>query len=93
MNEKELAGKDEPNYFGEIDFLDRVVTTLVNSYSVMWNGKLEIENFDEQSIEKRMTWHERTEEGYRTVEAVTCTDDCDEDENSYRDHRAESMGY
>ena len=35
---------------------------------------------------------EYTEEGYRCVEVEFCSDDC-EDERSYRDYRAESMGY
>lgn len=93
MNEDELKGQDEPNYFGDIYFLDRVVTTLVNSYSLLWRGTLEIECFDEGSTEKRMTWSEPTDEGHRQSIATICTDECDEAERSYRDHRAESMGY
>jgi len=37
--------------------------------------------------------HTPTEEGYRWAYLRECEDECDEADSSYRDHRAEEMGY
>lgn len=37
--------------------------------------------------------YEDTEEGYRSVSVEFCEHACNENESTYRDHRAELMGY
>lgn len=37
--------------------------------------------------------HTRTDEGYRDVTVDWCTDDDTDERGTFRDHRAESMGY
>lgn len=95
MNDDELAGQDEPNWFGDIDFVNRVVCSISSFYAIWHGGVLTVEVLgDEYGSEKRFTWSEDTEEGSRNHVAIICeNDDCDLEISSYRDHRAESMGY
>lgn len=89
---EELAGQDAPNWFGDIDFHNRVVAHVVNTYSLVFGGRLDVTKWDDGSV--GLDWSEATEEGSRNVNARICEDpDCDTGEHSYRDHRAESMGY
>lgn len=85
-NDEEWASE-----FGDIHFHDRVVAMVVNTYSLDGEGRLEVHRLDDGDV--RMSWIESTEEGYRHTEVTICKDDCDEAAESYRDHRAESMGY
>jgi hypothetical protein len=86
MTKKERTGE-----FGDIHFHDRIVADVVNTYSLMRTGALTVVKFEDGSV--RLTWGEPTDEGGRQVEATICRDACDTGEKSYRDHRAESMGY
>lgn len=84
MNEAERQDS-----FGDIAFHDRVGSYVVNTYSLMCSGTLSVTRHDDGPS---MTWHEPTEEGYRHVKVKFCTGECDDDP-TYRDLRAESMGY
>lgn len=89
MNDHEQADQ-----FGDIKFMERVVSHVVNVYSLFRSGTLQVDCLDESSTEKRLSWSEQTEEGHRSVEATICTDDCDLSEDSWRrDHQAEAAGY
>lgn len=92
MSEDELSGQDQPNWFGDIEFHNRVVAHVVNTYSSFRGGHLEV-SVDDEYGNVTLLWAEPTEEGGRRMEARFCTDDCDETEEHYRDYRAESMGY
>lgn len=85
-NDEERASE-----FGDIEFHDRVVAMVVNTYSLDREARLEVHRLADGDV--RMSWSEPTEEGYRATEVTFCNDHCDEAESSYRDHRAESMGY
>lgn len=88
--ERKMAGQPI-NDFHEIDFTNRVVGTVVNAYSLMQEGRLTVRNYNDGRV--RLNWSEATEEGARHVEATICHDECDTEEHSQRDHRAEAMGY
>lgn len=92
MNEEELAGQDQDNWFGEIEFHDRVVSAVVNTYSSFRGGRLEVTLDDEYGL-PTLEWSEATEEGGRHTSATLCKDDCNTTYHGYRDHRAEEMGY
>lgn len=80
------------NDFTDIEFTDRVVSTIVNAYSLEGEATLTVTRLGDGDV--RLVWSEPTEEGHRFSEATLCTDPCDLGERStYRDHRAESMGY
>lgn len=85
-NEEETASD-----FGDIEFTDRIVAMCVNAYSLDSTGRLDVTKLS--SGEVRLEWGEPTEEGGRSTTATICSDDCEDDDGSYRDHRAESMGY
>lgn len=87
MNDDERASE-----FGDIEFHNRVLTNAVSLYSSQFGGTLRVER-DEDDGQAMFFWHERTEEGSRSVEARLCTDACDESEYSQRDYYAEMMGY
>ena len=91
MNEKELSGQDENNWFGDIEFMERVAMHISNVYATQFGGSLEVSVFEDGS--KRFEWRETTEEGYSNKEATFCEDDCDLGETSHRDVFAEQMGY
>lgn len=92
MNDKELAGQDESNWFGDIEFMERVAMHISNVYATQYGGKLEVTVFEDGT--KRFEWSEATEEGYSNKEATFCTHDfCDPEERSHRDVFAEQMGY
>lgn len=95
MNDDELAGQDEPNWFGDIDFVNRVAVSIASFYATCRGGVLTVKVLDDEyGNEKRFTWSEDTEEGSRCNTAIICeAESCDLDASSYRDHRAESMGY
>lgn len=86
QTDEEAAGE-----FGDIEFHDRIVAMVVNTYSLDSEGTLKVSRLGDGDV--RMSWSEPTEEGYRATEVTFCHDLCDLDETSYRDHRAESMGY
>jgi hypothetical protein len=90
-SERRMAGQPI-NDFHEIDFTNRVVGSVVNAYSLMQEGGLTVRNYNDGRV--RLYWSEATEEGGIAKEATICRDDCDLTEDAtYRDHRAESMGY
>ena len=82
--------KDEA--FGDIRFHNRVVTSVVNTYSLDVVGTLRVTRSGD---EVRLMWNEPTEEGGRATEAIICTDErCDLEEQPWRrDHQAEAAGY
>ena len=86
MTDEEIASE-----FGDIEFTDRVVASVVNAYSLDSTGTLSVVRLDDGDV--RMSWREPTEEGYTSTEVTLCKDDCDTGEHSYRDHTAESEGY
>lgn len=86
-----MTDEERASEFGDLEFHDRVVTSVVNTYSLDGEATLKVSRLNDGSV--RISWTEPTEEGYRNSEATFCTDDCDDEESSYRDHRAESMGY
>jgi hypothetical protein len=91
LNEAELAeSQQDENDFSDIAFRERVMCHLVH----MTGGRATlVVDSEPGGWAERMACHQDTEEGYRSGEAVFCTDDCDEDEHSQRDVFAEQMGY
>lgn len=80
------------NDFTDIEFTDRVVAHMVNAYSLMYEGKLTVRKHEDGDV--MLNWSEATEEGGRAVDVRICRDACDlGEDSSYRDHRAEAMGY
>lgn len=80
--------------YGDIEFHHRVVTRVVNTYSIFTEGTLKVQNEGDNGI--RLNWSEVTEEGGRSVEALICDDEtCLYDDEGFwqRDHRAEEAGY
>lgn len=61
----------------------------IGSIVSIWEGggKLEVISANQVS------WYTPTEEGYEHIELTFCSDDCNTDNSTYRDHTAESMGY
>lgn len=87
-----MTDEEKVSDFGDIEFHNRVVSSIVNTYSIFQGGDLNVANEGDNGI--RLTWFEATEEGGRNTEALICDDeDCDPNHSSYRDHRAEEMGY
>ena len=88
-NPAELA--DEA--FGDIRFHNRVVTNIVNTYSIDNNATLRVTRVSGNEVQ--LMWNEPTEEGGRAAEALICTDErCDLEEQPWRrDHQAEAAGY
>ena len=82
---------EKASEFGDIEFHDRVVASLVNTYSIMAEGSLRVIRLGDGDV--RIIWSEATEEGGVHSEATFCNDDCDLGERSQRDHSAEAMGY
>lgn len=96
LSDAERAAKiaaDGVNDFTDIEFHNRVLASVVNTYSLMSHGTLTVRRFDDGDV--RLMWSEATDEGYRNVEATICTDDCvlPHNDSWMRDHRAEAMGY
>lgn len=87
-NEAEVEASEKANGindFSEIDFRERVLCAIISVYSCE-SGRLTV---DASGFE----WVEQTEEGYRAARVLWCDDDCQRDERTYRDHRAEAAGY
>lgn len=87
-NDEEEAEETEANGvndFSEIHFMNRVFTNHCGPYAV---HQLRVEADD-----NGFTWHENTEEGYRSGEVRWCYDDCDTGKAGQRDIFAEQMGY
>lgn len=81
-NDEELDAK-----YGDLDFRDRVLTTVVSVWAIDHHATMTVtpEGFE---------WREQTDEGYTNAEVRWCRDGaCDPRATSYRDHRAEAMGY
>jgi hypothetical protein len=76
---------------GEISFRQRVLCHIVSAYTT-WAGDLKVYGDEMGGLTETMEWSEQTEEGGRSYSARFCRDDC-ADEEHYRDHTAESMGY
>lgn len=79
--------------FADIEFHHRVVSYVVNSYSLMAEGNLRVIKCDDgRTI---LIWAEATEEGGRRIDATICEDEsCDLGEEAWqRDLRAEEAGY
>ena len=81
---KESADADGVNDFSDIHFMERVMMSVASPYA----ARQMTVKVDDDGIEVS----EATEEGYRNAEVRWCHEDC-EDSHSFRDHRAESMGY
>jgi hypothetical protein len=78
--------------FADIRFHDKVVSWLVNSYSLECDGELHVYKAD--PFETRLRWTEPTEEGYRNTEARICLNPyCEPEKATFRDHTAEAAGY
>lgn len=88
-----MTDEERASEFGDIEFHDRIVASVVNSYSLDGEARLTVTRLPGEHKEVRLVWEEPTEEGFRHTEVTICSDRCDEAETSYRDHRAESMGY
>lgn len=87
-----MNDEEQESEYGDIKFHNRVISTVVNTYSLMYEGSLKVTNEEDNGV--RLFWHEATEEGGRSVEALICKDEsCNLTAHGYRDHRAESMGY
>lgn len=77
--------------FGDLDFEQRLLATVVSTSGM--GGELKVITFPEDRT-YRLIWNEQTDEGNRYIEVLTCVNEaCDTAEHTYRDHRAESMGY
>lgn len=75
----------------EYAFRSRVLASMVSTQGEH-DGTLSVRTFDDGT--SRLSWAERTEEGYRMVEATFCVDEsCDPEAHGQRDHFAEAMGY
>lgn len=76
----------------DLDFIDGVVSHVVNAYSLFTTGTLRVKRIDDDTLD--LEWYESTEEGFIAIEARICRDDCDLDEpGTHRDHTAELAGY
>ena len=86
-NDEERASE-----FGDIEFHDRVVASVVNTYSILATGTLEVVKHDDCV---RLSWTESTEEGGIHTEVTLCEDEsCDTSgTGTFRDHTAERAGY
>lgn len=78
----EMTTQERADAFPELTFKDRV---LVGVVSLSGDGLLTV-------TEDGLSWHEQTEEGYRTAEVRWCEEDCEE-ASWQRDHTAEAAGY
>ena len=79
--------------FGDIDFHNRVLAHVVNTYSMRHTGTLRVERLGGPDDEVRLEWSEVTDEGSVSLTATICGCPDGNSEPTYRDHRAESMGY
>lgn len=79
---------------GDVAFHWRVIGQIVNTYSILDKGHLDVTRLDGGAADVMVEWSEDTEEGYVMVTGRFCEDeDCDLGEHSQRDHSAEAMGY
>jgi len=86
--------EERADQFGDISFEARMVGSLVNTYSILNTGSLEVTRFDSGTYDVKVEWSEETEEGYVHATILFCKDeDCDLGETSHRDHFAEAAGY
>jgi hypothetical protein len=91
LNDEEIAETEQQyNDFHEIHFRERVMCSIVHVTG--GNGTLSVHS-EPGGWADRIEWHQQTEEGYRSAEAVFCEDDCDTGVTSHRDVYAEMMGY
>lgn len=92
LNAEEIAETEKAyNDFHDITFRERVICHAVNVTG--GTGTLTVES-EPGGWASRVEWHQQTEEGYRSVEAVFCEDEsCDPNATSHRDVFAEMMGY
>lgn len=91
MNDEEVD-RAAGGGFGDIQFHNRVLSHVVNTYSIMATGSLTVTRLEDGDV--RLSWSEATEEGGRNIEATICTDPCDLGEDAWRrDHQAEEAGY
>lgn len=75
---------DGVNDFHDIHFQQRILCMLVSLHT----------DANIQVTPAGFTYHEPTDEGFRTSEAVWCEDEaCDPRASQYRDFSAEAMGY
>ena len=82
------AACDGVNDFWEIEFRNGILTSQVSLYAVGPGGcKVEID------ADGDFTWHEGTEEGYRSGEVRFCEEASCDESYSQRDVYAEMMGY
>lgn len=76
------------NNFADLHFKERVLGGVVSFHPSGFDGDAEV-----HITRDGFTYSEPTDEGYHHVEVEWCEDDCSEVRETYRDHRAESMGY
>lgn len=79
--------------FGDIEFHNRMVGSIVNTYSILSTGNLKVIRLGDAAPDVMIEWSEQTEEGYVHAVIRFCEVECDLDESSHRDHFAEMMGY
>jgi len=91
-SDDEREGEDEPNWFGEIEFHNRIVASVVNTYSILAAGTLQVDKVEGGT---RLVWTEATDEGGISTEVTLCEDEsCDTSgTGTFRDHTAERAGY
>jgi hypothetical protein len=81
-----LGYDDAVNDFSDIHFMNRVFANVAGPYAVMQSTV----HIDEEGFRVE----ERHEEGVRNVTVEWCKrEGCENEDSTYRDHRAESMGY
>jgi hypothetical protein len=92
-NDDERAGEDKDNWFGDIEFHNRVVASVVNTYSIHASGSLSVDRNNDGTV--TLQWDEGTEEGGISTTVRICEDEsCDTgEEPTFRDHTAERAGY
>ena len=78
----EMTLQERCDAMGDLHFKERVLSSVVSLHSTM---RVEI-------TPDGISYHEQTDEGYRTGDVRWCEDDCDE-ASWQRDHTAERMGY
>ena len=92
LDEVPPSDRDEFVQRLEARFKNRVLAAVVSLAPECGAGRLDVRSFDDGTT--RLEWSEITEEGYRAVEALTCTDEsCDTGHTSQVDVFAEMAGY
>lgn len=78
-----MTHEEQADEFGDLHFQQRILGNVVTLHG---QGRLEV-------TPEGLSWHERTDEGFRAADVRWCTDECANESAWQRDHRAEEMGY